>query len=109
MRDEISLHVQSACSLQVFFLYEMLLSLFFVAILGVFADTQEMQLPLALFAALMQILLPAVLSPLKKPQENFATLVGGFVYFAVQLTAIAQLIANLFNKFPTILPLTNLL
>ena len=75
----------------------MVLSLIFVAVLGVFSQAPPVQVPLAIILSFVQIFLPAILKPLVEPAENDAALSGGAVYFFVELAVMAKLVSELAN------------
>jgi len=78
-----------------FFLAEMQLTLVFVALLGIASSEPQIQIPLAIVASIVQLLMPLMAWPFEEMYENLAIIVAGCVHLALELTAMAQLVASM--------------
>ena len=80
------------------FIFEMLLTLIFCAVLGIFSQKKVVQVPLAVICSFAQILVPALAQPLVEMTQNRAVLLGGSIHFSMVLVSMAQMMGTMANE-----------
>ena len=77
------------------FLFDMISTLAFVAVLGIFSQNLELQLPIAVALSVLQIAAPLMFRPFADPKLNTVCIVGSVFYLVIELAGMAQVLAKL--------------
>lgn len=70
------------------------MTLFIVAVLDAFEPFPQMQIPLAILAASIQIIMPASLTPYRAALEHTISLAGGVTFFIIDILQLARFLAS---------------
>ena len=69
------------------------------AFLGIFAPYPEAAIPLAIVAAVVHLIVPALLNPYIEPMENAVTVIGSGTFFLLEMLQLGRCCPERVNFF----------